>query len=95
MIVKLLTEHHLEFLRLKGGCRGLLSLHMSKYHIIGNHMHWLINVILVWTFRYGTSHCGECSGSVVETKYLTRDQKVPGSSLIRDTVLRLSQSMIF
>ena len=23
MIVKLLTEHHLEFLSLKGGCRGL------------------------------------------------------------------------
>ena len=23
MIVKLLTEHHLEFLNLKGGCRGL------------------------------------------------------------------------
>ena len=23
MTVKLLTEHHLEFLRLKGGCRGL------------------------------------------------------------------------
>ena len=23
MSVKLLTEHHLEFLRLKGGCRGL------------------------------------------------------------------------
>ena len=23
MIVKLLTEHHLEFLRSKGGCRGL------------------------------------------------------------------------
>ena len=23
MIVKLLTEHHLEWLRLKGGCRGL------------------------------------------------------------------------
>ena len=22
MIVKLLTEHHLEFLRVKGGCRG-------------------------------------------------------------------------
>ena len=40
-------------------------------------------------------YCGECSGSVVETKYLTRDQKVPGSSLIRDTVLWLSQSMFF
>ena len=23
MIVKLLTEHHLEFLSLKGGCRGV------------------------------------------------------------------------
>ena len=23
MIVKLLTEHHLEFISLKGGCRGL------------------------------------------------------------------------
>ena len=23
MIIKLLTEHHLEFLSLKGGCRGL------------------------------------------------------------------------
>ena len=41
MIVKLLTEHHLELLRLKGGCRAPLSLHMSKYHIFGNHMHWL------------------------------------------------------
>ena len=25
MIVKLLTEHHLEFLSLKGGCRGLYT----------------------------------------------------------------------
>ena len=25
MIVKLLTEHHLEFLSLKGGCRGLFE----------------------------------------------------------------------
>ena len=25
MIVKLLTEHHLEFLSLKGGCRGSLE----------------------------------------------------------------------
>ena len=34
MSVKLLTEHHLEFLSLKGGC----SLNLSKYHIVGNHM---------------------------------------------------------
>ena len=43
MIVKLLTEHHLEFLSLKGGCRGSSeSAHMSKCHIVGNHMPRLI-----------------------------------------------------
>ena len=41
MIVKLLTEHHLEFLSLK---EARPSLHMSKCHIFGNLMHWLINV---------------------------------------------------
>ena len=44
MIVKLLTEHHLAFLRLKGGCREARpSLHMTNRHIVGNLMHWLIN----------------------------------------------------
>ena len=38
MTVKLLTEHHLEFLCLKGGCRARLSIHLSKCHINGNHM---------------------------------------------------------
>ena len=43
MIVKLLTEHALEFLSLKGGCREARpSLHMSKCHVVGNLMHWLI-----------------------------------------------------
>ena len=38
MIVKLLTEHHLEFLSLKGGCRGssestyVKMPHCWKYH---------------------------------------------------------------
>ena len=38
MIVKLLTEHHFEFLSLKGGCRGssesthVKMLHCWKYH---------------------------------------------------------------
>ena len=40
MIVKPLTEHHLKFLSLKGGCTGS-CLHMSKYHVVGNLMHWL------------------------------------------------------
>ena len=38
MNIKLLTEHHLEFLSLKGGC----SLLLSKYHIVRNHMLRLI-----------------------------------------------------
>ena len=38
MIVKLLTEHHLEFLSLKGGCTGLSESTLVKYHIVGNHM---------------------------------------------------------
>ena len=36
MFVKLLTEHHLEFLSLKVA-EARLSLHLSKCHIVGNH----------------------------------------------------------
>ena len=44
MIVKLLTEHHLEFLSLKGGCRGLSECtcthvkmpHCWKYHALAH-----------------------------------------------------------
>ena len=35
MSVKLLTEHHLEFLSLKEGAQARLSLHISKCHIVG------------------------------------------------------------
>ena len=44
MIVKLLTEHHLEFLSLKGGCRGsseskLVKMpHRWKSHALA---HWI------------------------------------------------------
>ena len=38
MTVSLLTEHHLEFLSLKEATQTHLSLHMSKCHIVGNHM---------------------------------------------------------
>ena len=38
MIVKLLTEHHLEFLSLKGGCRGSSeSTHVKKPHCWKSH----------------------------------------------------------
>ena len=49
MIVKLRTEHHLEFLSLKGSCKARLSLHMSKCHIVGNLMpqiNYIIETIL-------------------------------------------------
>ena len=36
MTVKLLTDHHLEFLSLKGGCTGWSE--SSKCLIVGNHM---------------------------------------------------------
>ena len=42
MIVELLTQHHLEFLSLKRGCRGSSVYTRKKYHNVGNHMHWLI-----------------------------------------------------
>ena len=38
LTVELLTEHHLEFLSLKEAGQARLSLHLSQYHIVGNHM---------------------------------------------------------
>ena len=45
MIVKLLTERHLEFLSLKGGCRGSSESTQAKCHIVGNLMPRLIYVL--------------------------------------------------
>ena len=38
MSVKLLTEHHMEFISLKEAAQARLSLHLSKWHIVGNHI---------------------------------------------------------
>ena len=46
MIVKLLTEHHLEFLSLKGGCRGssesthVKMPHCWKSHVLAHIIHF-------------------------------------------------------
>ena len=45
--VKLLTEHHLEFLSLREAAHARLSLHLSKCHIVGNLMPRLIFVLLM------------------------------------------------
>ena len=42
MNVKLLTEHHWEFLKLKEAAQAHLSVHLSKCHIVGNQMSRLI-----------------------------------------------------
>ena len=46
MIVKLLTEHHMEFLSLKGGCRGSSESTLVKCHIVGSLMHRLLHLVL-------------------------------------------------
>ena len=47
MIVKLLTEHHLEFLSLKEAGEAHLSLHLSKCSIVGNLTHWLKIILYI------------------------------------------------
>ena len=49
MNVKLLTEHHLEFLSLKEAAQARLSLRLSKCHIVRNLMTWLILSIKKYT----------------------------------------------
>ena len=53
MSVKVLTDHHLEFLSLKEAAEARLSLHLSKCHIVGNHMSRLIYqvVLQIYSFR--------------------------------------------
>ena len=46
MIVELLTDHHLEFLSFKEAVQACLSLHLSKCHIVGNHMPLFISFTL-------------------------------------------------
>ena len=46
MIVELLTEHHLEFLSLEGGCRGSSESTMSKCQLVRNPMPRLNYLIL-------------------------------------------------
>ena len=42
MTLRLLIEHYLEFLSLKGGYTGSSESNLSKCHIVGNHMSRLV-----------------------------------------------------
>ena len=59
-MIELLTEHHLVFLNLTGGCSAEVcpSLHISKCHIFGNHIHWL---------NFNSSHFLHCGGACVSS----------------------------
>ena len=46
MVVKLLTELHLEFLSLKGGCRGSSESTLVKCQIVGNLMPRLFIILI-------------------------------------------------
>ena len=69
MIVKLLTEHHLEFLSLKGGCRGSSeSTHVKmpncwKSHVLAH----LFREIVMSDIQHGpvvlVQSMGECSSN--------------------------------
>ena len=55
MIVKLLTEHHLEFLSLKEAAEARPSLHLSKSQIVGNLLPRLIYNLLLCI--HSSSYC--------------------------------------
>ena len=55
MGVKLLTEHHLEFLSFKGGCTGSSESILVKFHIVGNHMS-LLNYNLCFALNVQRVH---------------------------------------
>ena len=54
MSAKLLTEHHLEFLRLKGGYTGSSESTLVKIPHFGNHVSWL-NFIYLFLIEYSVS----------------------------------------
>ena len=81
VIVKLLTEHHLEFLTLKGGCRGLSEStlvkipHCWKSHVAAQFFLLLFQVLV--------------SASITVGNQLSRDENGNGTEYIlnpRDTL---------
>ena len=73
MSVKLLAEHHLEFLSLTGGCTSL-----SKPTLVKIPHRWKSHVQLKWFGpRSGQKFCPSRSGSKVFAKIIIRQQKWP------------------
>ena len=65
MIVKLLTEHHLEFLSLKGGCRSLSESTLVNCQIVENLMPQLIFYFFYFINLFVWYSVRSCMGLVV------------------------------
>ena len=71
MSVKPLTEHHLEFLSLKGGCAGSSESTLVECHIVGNLMSRLkCSLYGITRTRVVKRMCGDFS----ILKYMSRDK---------------------
>ena len=83
MIVKLLTEHYLEFLSFKGGCRGLSEStlvkmpHCWKSHAVAQffHMHTYSYILFTLNLIYKLSNCNRSFQSVIGKQYLWNKSK--------------------
>ena len=87
MIVKLLTEHRLEFLSLKGGCRGLSeSTHVKMSHCLKSH---IIKVVCLEESLNFTQTCPYQTWYWLEDKHdkaievLVLHEAVPTSNIIK------------
>ena len=65
-----MSNHHLEFLSLKGGYKARPRIHLSKYHIVGNHMSLLSEPFSYTLTLHNAS--SECSSMTVHMCMLVR-----------------------
>ena len=83
MIVKLLTQHHLEFLSLKGGCRGssesthVKMPHCWKSHALAQMFSLLFMFVLICTCLCDFFVCMYVATLIVETHWYTDKKTIP------------------
>ena len=68
MTVRLLTEHHLEFPGLNGSCTGSSESTLSKCHVVGNTMPWLICSCRSVCFNQITEHTAQLLPTQLQTR---------------------------
>ena len=79
MTIKLLTEYHLELLK-KESAQARLSLHLSKCHIVGNHISRLICYL-----NNSTRLCCENSFPLLLQNQITQTGKACANKIVHQT----------